>query len=343
MNSKTTEYPVYHNTEIEQYIHERHISIQNEFITLAHNLGEKNKPETFPAWESIKQAIHAKYDVLYTYVCKRLQGKATQKLGEADLAQGKLESQNLDHRIAETTEKARTLGIDIERIKLTYHWGMYWFLLVLLAIIFLSDSYYNQKAFAAMGDNFLVTIVLSLGISATLWAIAHFLVKFIQQIGKTVFQRRLLTIVCVAFLSLVFLALGYLRTYYFKQEGDSFISNSPYMFMLINLFLLGGSMLITFFAMPTQQQRLEKKAKDDKIEKLAQLNAELVQLRNLKDQSVNGTASNMKDNLLIISYQEELLSNIEALCKETEKSFQMENTLKRVDPFPQEQTVQYLH
>jgi hypothetical protein len=115
------------------------------------------------------------------------------------------------------------------------------------------------------------------------------------------------------------------------------------MFMLINLFLLGGSMLITFFAMPTQQQRLEKKAKDDKIEKLAQLNAELVQLRNLKDQSVNGTASNMKDNLLIISYQEELLSNIEALCKETEKSFQMENTLKRVDPFPQEQIVQYLN
>ena len=189
-----------------------------------------------------------------------------------------------------------------------------------------------------MGDNFIVTLVLSLGISAALWAIAHFLVSFIQRVAQTTFQRRLLTTVSILFIALVFLALGYLRTYYFKQEGDTFLSSSPFLFMLINLFLLGGSMLITFFALPNQQQRLEKKAKDDKTEKLSQLKAELERLRQLKSQSEQGTSSSMKDNLLVVSYQEEVLSNIHALCQETIKSFQMENVLKRGDSFPQEQS-----
>ena len=123
MNTKSVEYNVYHNTEIEQYIHERHRSIQDEFVTLAHNLGEKNKPDTFQAWESIQEAIKSKYNVLYTHVCKRLQGTATRKLGEADLARGRQVSETIDEQIDDVTEKTRILSIDIERMKLNYHWG----------------------------------------------------------------------------------------------------------------------------------------------------------------------------------------------------------------------------
>ena len=105
--------------------------------------------------------------------------------------------------------------------------------------------------------------------------------------------------------------------------------------MLINLFLLGASMLITYYALPNQHQRLEKKAKDEKVEKLNALQKELQTLKQQRDQGANSARTNMEEKLLIVSYQEELLNHIQAFCKETIKGFQMENILKRKDNFPQ--------
>ena len=117
---------------------------------------------------------------------------------------------------------------------------------LLTGIIFIGEILFNTKAFLITGDNLLFALIISFSISVAVALAAH-VAAFLYKKAKNAFQRRLVTFISLAIMTIVFLALSMLRTAYLEKHD---VHISPVYFVIFNLFFFIISSVASFGILP---------------------------------------------------------------------------------------------
>jgi hypothetical protein len=168
----------------------------------------------------------------------------------------------------ESNRKIGSTEVDIKRMKITYDWSkIVWLRLAILALCTI-DSALNYSSFQVIAHNLLVSIVISIAVAIGLALAAH-LIGSKMQMAESKKIKQLWFGGGLLGAGVVFLMLGFLRKTY--VGGASTFSNSPILWMLLNLFFFTVALLLAYMKLPTKEQALELKNMDDKKKLLESL------------------------------------------------------------------------
>jgi hypothetical protein len=115
------------------------------------------------------------------------------------------------------------------------------------SITTVGEILFNTKAFQVTGENMLFALILSICISFAVFIFSH-ITPFLYKGAKTKFQRYMVVIGALAFVTGLFTALAIFRSIYLESHD---VHIDPFYFVIINMFFFIVSTLVSFFVMPT--------------------------------------------------------------------------------------------
>ncbi|PCI19305.1 hypothetical protein COB64_04010 [Candidatus Wolfebacteria bacterium] len=281
------------------------------------------------------------FNEMLAYANKAIQGTINGYQGVNDQQVVEDQKKKIDARINIINEEAGFKRTDLTRLVLTYPWQ--WRKYVLAAIIGISgvEAVLAAKSFQLFVSNLMMSLLVALLVWAALVTVAHILPKTIRM-GRTITQRLLIGLACLVILSLVFYILGEFRVEYLSQVDEfaeasgagsinGILGISPISFMVLNLFFLSVSTLLSFFYLPNREQRQEKEAWDQLTEDVDTMERKIEKLR-LEKQSIEDEFNfSQEKRASIVAYAKYTEAWIKTLYEKSIHTFQKENMLKRKD------------
>ncbi|HRF75422.1 MAG TPA: hypothetical protein PLJ00_12435 [Chitinophagales bacterium] len=218
--------------------------------------------------QGISNAITAEFNVVREKVGQWLQPeieKLTEKINQFETS-GIIDA--LAAKIDEAKQASKSLIADISRTVLTYNWKWYFICWVAIFAINMVDSIFNAPIYQIIVTTLLFSIIVSVFIAGILMYFSH-LVGTKARIANTPKQRMLRLLFGIASAAIIFLILGFIRKAYTGEEN--LFVNSPFVWMILNTFFFTVAVLISYYKMPTEEQKLEHDALKAKKKELAKL------------------------------------------------------------------------
>lgn len=168
-------------------------------------------------------------------------------------------------------QKINNVEVDLKRSKSTYDWTNYYTVMIGILALSSIDAIMNYSSFQVIAKYLIVAILLSAATAVGLTVAAHTIGKRMQS-ASTSKAKWSWYIAGLIGGGVVFFCLGLLRQTYLRDSG--LLINTPFIWMLLNNFFFGISILLAFTKLPTNEQEDEKQYRDDKQKQLAKLKQE---------------------------------------------------------------------
>jgi len=258
--------------------------------------------------QGISNAITAEFNVVREKVGQWLQpeiDKLTEKINQFETS-GIIDA--LAAKIDEAKQASKSLIADISRTVLTYTWKRLPFYWIAIFAINMVDSIFNASIYQIIVPTLLFSIIVSVFIAGILMSLSH-IVGTKARLANTPKQRIIRLLVCIFFASIVFLILGFIRKAYTGEEN--LFVNSPVVWMVLNTFFFTVAVLISYFKMPTEEQKLEHdslKAKKRELAKLQLLVKNAERDMSAAIEEYNVTKQRREE---FISYRDKCLSSLD--------------------------------
>ena len=200
----------------------------------------------------------------------------------------------------------------------------------ILIFLVLIDAIISGTALQAMGYSLIVSYVIGLAIGIGIFFIAENLPEIIQK-GRTLWEKRLISIGAFAFLFCIFYVLGIFRSTTFNASTDYGSGIEPIYFACLNMFFSIIATLVVYFK---GLNKAEKKILDryhitkDEVERLE---SEIKNLKALIVKVREEEASSELTRKQILMYAENIEELIQRLYEESQKTFYSTNCIHRSD------------
>ena len=325
----------YKMEDLEKKLNQEHNEIKNGIaVPLAKDLGnmQPSKPEADCEDDVYSGVIQGAYSKMMMTIKKELQSEIESHHIIADKAEAdkKLQEAETELEKAETDYRLKKRELEscdktIEKKAKRYKWtrGVLFFLVLV-------DTLISGTALQAMGYPLITSYILGFAIGIGIFMVAEYLPEIISK-GKTLWQKRLITIVVFTLLFIVFYVLGIFRTTTFSGNAVFGDGAGPLYFACLNLFFTAVATLVVFFADLT---RAEKKIWDkyktaeeeaDTLKKLVdELKLKITDIRKVQKESELARKQ-------IQIYAHDMQELVQRLYEESQKTFYSTNCIHRSD------------
>lgn len=202
-----------------------------------------------------------------------------------------------------------------------------------LGAIYLAELVFNAMCFEFFGDSLLFAFCIALGISVCMFFLSRGIVSFFER-AKTEGTRMYLVSGTLAALAIALcFVLSYWRSTLLNATGN--VSVNPGLFTVINLALLAGSMLISYFHFPKREEKEAERELRTRFESIENRKKEIKQLTTEKDALEAQTREQVLHHQQIISLADHAMHHIDTLyreCTETFKSTLLAHRDDRITP-----------
>ncbi|MCT4665122.1 MAG: hypothetical protein N4A45_07810 [Flavobacteriales bacterium] len=156
-------------------------------------------------------------------------------------------------------EKIRKHRLNSEKEDIAYlsHVMKRWkFIVVIIALLLVSETGFNVKAFQVVSSNLLIATLMSAGLGICLIFSAHFVPKIVNKYAKNLLQKVMFWIISIGVMAIIFYFIGEMRMAYFTVMNDqnAYGITSTHFVAINIIFFICASMLSSFYA-PTVEQR----------------------------------------------------------------------------------------
>jgi len=247
--------------ELENYINSRIMEARSKLLQstdLAVHQGLKDTAV-------LEHEASTEIEVLKSHVHKTLNPEIQQLAEEISQSNfGVLCTQAADEETI-LNQKINNVEVDLKRTTLTYHWPSYYKVIVGIVALSSIDALMNYSSFQVISNYLVVAIILSIATALGLAYSSHTIGKRMQK-AKTMKEKLIWLSIGIIGGAIVFYCLGMLRQIYVRDETS--ISNSPFIWMLLNTFFYGIAILLAYSKLPTIAQEQEKQFKEEKTKEL---------------------------------------------------------------------------
>ena len=240
-----------------------------------------------------------------------------------------------------SAEKARKYEKDIKDLEDKNHHDEYalsgynpgtikprlWLMGILSVFITFGEIVFNINAFQVIGENMIKALLISIMASLGVFVFSHHTAFSIKN-AETIIKKRLIILRSLAIVTVVFIALGFMRSAYLASHD---VHVSPVYFVIINVFLFGVSVCLSYYLLPTfneLKEHLEHLRLHNKIEKrkekILKLKHELQELKTAVNES-------SKVRVQLMYYANYLNTRLEKLYMEKVEIFKGKNLIYRTD------------
>ena len=318
---------------LEKKLTEAHEVIKNEIaIPLGKDLAAMNKPEPECTKDVYSGVVNGAYS-------KEMMGAKKEMQSEIESHHIVSEKEEADKQLADLSKQLESKETDLRLKKrelekcdnsLLKRAKRYRWTRLLLMFLVLVDMMLSGVALQSMGYPLIVSYVIGLAIGIGIFFLAENLPEIISK-GKTLMQRRLITLVIFSGLFAVFYVLGIFRSTAFSGGEEFGEGIHPLYFAALNMFFSIIASLVVYF---NGLKKHEKKILDQY--KLAKEDVELLEaeIDTLKTQIKEVRKTQAESELArkqIQIYAHDIQELIQRFYEESQKTFYSTNLIHRSD------------
>jgi hypothetical protein len=319
------------NQEIDRS-HEK--TINSDALYLARSLAVKNFPQAEEEDLSpFVSSITSTYAALKNQAAIRLKGALQKYIGSIGIANLTQKIEVIKAKIAEVKNVITNLLLDKQRIETCNKVVPIRLMWTILTIFGLAEVLFNVSSFTAIGDIFIVALIVGGIIGFAQVFAAKSVTLAIRDTQDPVRQKQYLRFAIIGF-CLFSLALGAMRYYlvHTQQTGHiPFWVVNPITFAIINLLLIFGSALVVYRYYPSRNQEAQLELLD-KIERdIKKASTELKELETAHDSLLNQKTQALQYHGQVIFDQQKIYEKIDNYYQVAVGVFKNENVTKRSD------------
>lgn len=325
----------YKMEDLEKKLNQEHEEIKNGIaIPLAKDLGnmKPSKPEVDCTKDVYTGVIDGAYSKMMMSIKKELQSEieAHHIIADKIEADKKLEEAEAELEKAETDYRLKKRELEacdktIEKKAKRYKWtrGILFFLVLV-------DTLISGTALQAMGYPLITSYILGFAIGVGIFLVAEYLPEIISK-GKTLWQKRLITILIFTGLFVVFYVLGIFRTTTFS--GNTVFGNGagPLYFACLNLFFTAVATLVVFFAGLTREEKKiwdkYKTAEGEALELKKEVDTLKIRITDIRKEQKESELARKQIQI----YAHDMQELVQRLYEESQKTFYSTNCIHRSD------------
>lgn len=274
--------------------------------------------------------IKAGYEKLATEVFHYLQPEAHFPEAKVDADYFKEKVKNLD---TEINEKEAQNQRDENSLKdfapNSIPTRVLWAFLITF-LITIGEIVFNTKAFQVTGENMLFALILSIGVSISVFVLTH-ITPMLYKAAKTKLQRLTVIVGALLLVTSLFTALAIFRSSYLATHD---VHIQPGYFVIINLFFFIVSALLSFFVLPSWSE-IKENALQLKLQYVVKKRKkEIEQLKAEREKIMVTIMERTKVRIRIAHYANYAVERIRKMYLETMGMFKTTNLTYRSDNTP---------
>jgi hypothetical protein len=281
---KTVEKPMYHKPELDAWIQEHLKETEQRIIINAQNYAVRNRPPLLTENMQVYfHEDHVRFQAMIDTVGGKLQFNALcNEVAEHDrLTEGQLQA--IHNKLSLAKENQIEIDRDLRGNRPPY--GKFRLLLVWVAIgaIALFEGLLATPCFETWGYSLTETLCMGVLFAGVLAALAHAFERIVF-LGKTPWQRRIITAALLLLLGCLFGYMSQARAEYLSKQiaansADAINMHfSPWPFVLTSLLLFVVAVALNHFFLPSNEQRKAMREYNETLKKKSSNEAEQQQL-----------------------------------------------------------------
>lgn len=314
--------------ELENVLTQRDNEIKEKAIKNARHFALKNLPSgEDDSVEPYTSDVKGGYEKLAADAHKHLQAGSQQYEGRLDLESAKEKDAVLGKEIEDIESKIHNKKFELGDYDPKPVYRSLIFVLILTGLIFLGDTAFNALAFQTIGENLLMALIISLVISLCIFLYSHFIPFWIKS-ETSLFRKRLILIGALLFAIALFIGMAFLRVTYLAKHN---VTVNPVIFVVINLFLLIVSGLVSYFMLPTHTEVKTAWTKSKILRIIKKLKEQLEIKKQEKKSLAEWIQQILKYRLRLIQYSNDVVATIHKMYKNRLGDFMSTNLVFRTD------------
>lgn len=320
--------PRYYNKELEEMIDQKDKRLKEQAAKNARHLAELNVPPLSKGTlSSFISEYKAGYEEIIAAVHHFLETGSHLIKGKTEYDHARKNEKELEAEISRKIELNNNDKHDMEgynpRAIALRKFRSY----LAVGIFFIVETILNTGAFQIFGDSLLFALIISAGISAVVFALAH-IAPLIYKECTTRMQRILTVVVALLIATAIFTVTTIVRADYFRNEG---IHTNASVFIVYNLAIFIVSAVLSYFLFPSWKEIKEDRRKARIYLKIQKRKADIIRLQ--KELKKVETEKVMRGHfrLGMPYYTSHLVKRINKKYKECVEKFKSTNILYRTD------------
>lgn len=329
MKNEIEQLKSYKSPEVENSVEVKNLDLQEVAIKKGKYFASKNLPA--PTGDTL-----ANYTNEYKAFCEKLDADINTILQvEVHLANGSMLKKQLEEKQVKLEAEEQTISnaIRSEEFGLNGHnpnviEKQRRLAIIFLAVLFLSELFFNAKAFQVIGDNLLVGLIMSIGLSFAVVLFAHYSSQLFKEAQTK--QRRIgILIGTFIIASLVFIALAWMRSSFAQTNG---VTINPWLFYMVNLLLFAVAWLISYFKFPGKEEIKNNQKLVDIANKIKDLKNRLEKIKQEIESIPVELAEKLSLKVAVITYYGIVRKKICKMYNMAIENFKASNLLHRDSP-----------
>lgn len=275
----------------------------------------------------------------YTGIKSRYEGMVIKLLQRTQpivrIAEGKIEKEQADNRIRVFSDTIDKIKKQIEILKRELKGFDSRFLTKLMqrtviigVLLCISEMMVNNKAFQILGDNKIMTYVLSFSVSFAVTMGAHYAGRTYKD-AKSKRERTIILIITSIGLLIISSMIAYLRHEYLATKGIA-ISSLPFIGFNILFFLIGA--IVTYYHYPSKELIYEHRDNLQKHKEIVQLEKQKAKVEAEKQEFQRITNDKYKEYVSTLMYAMYAIERIKMLYREAVEEYIRANRMSRKEP-----------
>jgi hypothetical protein len=317
-----------HDPELEKIVSDRH----DELMTLARKNARHYASKNLPSPEETiidpyVGDLRNGYYHLSSQIAKHLQPGSHFPAARMELVHLQDKDKKLTDEIRKKQNQNQSDKYEIENFDPKSLQSRRNFAIWFVVIIAITEIAYNTKAFQILGENMLFALVISIGISASVFLFSHLIPTWIKG-AKTKLMRCLIAIGSLLAVTGLFIALAMFRSQYLEAHGEHV---SPWYFVMINLFLFVVATLLSYKVLPTWKEFKDNSHRIRIFKDIEKRKAEIEKLNKDREDLKAELLERAKSRMQLANYAHYSTGEIRSMYRSCLGVFQSTNLLHRSD------------
>ena len=318
----------HHDPVIENIIRQADAELQQLAVKHGKHFAKTNQPELVgDKLEHYTGEFRTRSEMLGAKIFHLLQPAKHIPHGKMDIDFTEEKAKGLDKEVEALENQNHNELYDMEDFNPKNFFSVLFWAGLLTFIILIGEILFNTKAFQVAGENMLFALIISFSISITVAISAH-LASFLYKKAENTFQRRVIIATTLFIVTVVFIALAFLRSIYLESKD---VHISPFYFVIINLFFFIVSALLSYFILPTWQEIKEGLHKWAKHKAILKRQKQIASLKNEREKIKEILLEKTKNRLRILYYAKYGREVIRKMHTHAVEVFKNTNMLYRSD------------
>ncbi len=267
------------------------------------------------------------YEELNALVHQRLQPEAHFPEGTMEAVRMKEKDRELTVDISKAREENINARFELEKHKPAGVLARIGADILVLLLICIGEVVFNTSAFQLMGVSMLFAFMLSVALSAGVFAFAH-IVPSLYKKAETGKERLAVVIGSLVLIGAVFTALAELRSGYLEKHD---IHTSSFYFIVFNLFLFTVSALMLYFFRPSREKAEENRQHFKLKGEIRARERRIERMKQEQERNKIELEKSLKHRIRISFYTKYLRERIEKMYRECAEQFKSANLAYRTD------------